>query len=170
MSQFVLDASAVLALLGREKGWEEVEQAITVGSAISTVNVAEVVDGAKPESTRTRMNGRPAVLLSVAKQPKSNEISTVDGVRAVLEAMSGSLPEGVAIDALADDSEFTRSSQASVQRTLFEAVLLTGLVLLVFLHLGDQQVLRLPDGFCVDVANGLVGQLRVLLGPDALVS
>jgi len=40
----------------------------------------------------------------------------------------------------------------------------------VFLHLGDQQVLRLPDQFCVDTTNGLVGELRVLLGPDALVS
>ena len=43
MSQFVLDASAVLALLGRERGWEEVEQAIAVGAAISTVNITEVV-------------------------------------------------------------------------------------------------------------------------------
>jgi DNA polymerase-3 subunit alpha len=40
----------------------------------------------------------------------------------------------------------------------------------VFLHLGDTQVLRLPDEFCVDATNGLVGELRVLLGPDALVS
>jgi len=40
----------------------------------------------------------------------------------------------------------------------------------VFLHIGDQQVLRLPDEFCVDATNGLVGELRVLLGPDALVS
>jgi DNA polymerase-3 subunit alpha len=40
----------------------------------------------------------------------------------------------------------------------------------VFLHIGDQQVLRLPDQFCVDATNGLAGELRVLLGPDALVS
>jgi DNA polymerase-3 subunit alpha len=40
----------------------------------------------------------------------------------------------------------------------------------VFLHIGDQQILRLPDQFCVDATNGLVGELRVLLGPDALVS
>jgi DNA polymerase-3 subunit alpha len=40
----------------------------------------------------------------------------------------------------------------------------------VFLHLGETQVLRLPDEFCVDTSNGLVGELRVLLGPDALVS
>jgi DNA polymerase-3 subunit alpha len=40
----------------------------------------------------------------------------------------------------------------------------------VFLHLGEQQILRLPDEFCVDTSNGLCGELRVLLGPDALVS
>jgi ribonuclease VapC len=43
MSQFVLDASAVLALLSREKGWEQVEQATVAGAVISAVNVAEVV-------------------------------------------------------------------------------------------------------------------------------
>ena len=39
----------------------------------------------------------------------------------------------------------------------------------VFLHLGERQVLRLPDQFCVDASGGLMGHLRVLLGPDALV-
>jgi DNA polymerase-3 subunit alpha len=40
----------------------------------------------------------------------------------------------------------------------------------VFLHLGERQVLRLPDEFCVDLSGGLAGHLRVLLGPDALLS
>jgi hypothetical protein len=40
----------------------------------------------------------------------------------------------------------------------------------VFLHLGDRQVLRLPDQFCVDLSGGFAGHLRVLLGPDAIVS
>jgi DNA polymerase-3 subunit alpha len=39
----------------------------------------------------------------------------------------------------------------------------------VFIHLGDTKVLRLPETFCVDASNGLVGELRVLLGPDAVV-
>ncbi len=38
----------------------------------------------------------------------------------------------------------------------------------VFLHLGDRQVLRLPDEFNVDSSNGLMAELRVLLGPDAI--
>ncbi len=39
----------------------------------------------------------------------------------------------------------------------------------VFLHL-DRQVLRLPDAWCVDATTGLMGELRVLLGPDALLT
>lgn len=59
MSQFVLDASAVLALLGRERGWEEVERAITAGAVISTVNIAEVVsklnDAGMPETALSQV-------------------------------------------------------------------------------------------------------------------
>jgi DNA polymerase-3 subunit alpha len=40
----------------------------------------------------------------------------------------------------------------------------------VFLHLGERQVLRLPDQFCVDASNGLVAELRVLLGAEALLA
>ncbi|MFV2039269.1 MAG: OB-fold nucleic acid binding domain-containing protein, partial [Acidimicrobiales bacterium] len=39
----------------------------------------------------------------------------------------------------------------------------------VFIHLGDSKVLRLPDEFCVDAHNGIVAELRVLLGPDAVM-
>ena len=39
----------------------------------------------------------------------------------------------------------------------------------VYLHLGEK-VLRLPDEFNVDASNGLIGELRVLLGPTCVVS
>ena len=39
----------------------------------------------------------------------------------------------------------------------------------VFLHLG-QKVLRLPDRFNVVTDNGLLAELRVLLGPNGLLS
>jgi len=38
----------------------------------------------------------------------------------------------------------------------------------VFLHVGPVQVVRLPDAFCVEGRSGLMAELRVLLGPDAL--
>ena len=39
----------------------------------------------------------------------------------------------------------------------------------VYLHLGEK-ILRLPDEFNVDASNGLIGELRVLLGPTCVVS
>ena len=39
----------------------------------------------------------------------------------------------------------------------------------VHILLGESQVLRLPDSFLVDTSSGLVGELRVLLGTDAIV-
>ncbi|HNI35333.1 MAG TPA: DNA polymerase III subunit alpha, partial [Microthrixaceae bacterium] len=38
----------------------------------------------------------------------------------------------------------------------------------VYLVIGERQIVRLPDPFTVDVESGLVGELRVLLGPEAI--
>ena len=40
----------------------------------------------------------------------------------------------------------------------------------VLLHLGESKVLRLPEAWTVDVAPGLLAELRVLLGPTAIVA
>jgi DNA polymerase-3 subunit alpha len=40
----------------------------------------------------------------------------------------------------------------------------------VFLHVGERQVLRLPDGFNVAASTGLMAELRVLLGPAAVAA
>jgi DNA polymerase-3 subunit alpha len=40
----------------------------------------------------------------------------------------------------------------------------------VLLHLGEKQVVRLPEQWNVDTTNGLLGQLRVVLGPGAIVA
>jgi DNA polymerase-3 subunit alpha len=39
----------------------------------------------------------------------------------------------------------------------------------VFIHLGERQVVRLPDQFAVDTSGGLVSELRVLLGAESVV-
>jgi PIN domain nuclease of toxin-antitoxin system len=53
MGRYVLDASALLALLKAEKGSDRVIKAITEGAAISAVNLSEAVaklnDGGMPE-------------------------------------------------------------------------------------------------------------------------
>lgn len=60
MSAFVLDASAVLALLHREPGWEQVSERLG-GAMISAVNWVEVLDklnkrGANAEDVRQALD------------------------------------------------------------------------------------------------------------------
>lgn len=39
----------------------------------------------------------------------------------------------------------------------------------VYIHLNADQAVRLADGYCVDTSNGLIPDLRVLLGDDSVV-
>ncbi|MDP8922381.1 MAG: efflux RND transporter permease subunit [Chloroflexota bacterium] len=106
----------------------------TNGSTVRLADVANVVDTYRRATSRTFLNGREAVSLTVTKQSGSNEIATVDAVRAKLERINAELPSGTQIAVISDNSVQTRNSLAGVERSLVEAVVLTGLVLLVFLH------------------------------------
>jgi HAE1 family hydrophobic/amphiphilic exporter-1 len=111
---------------------------LTVASSASGVvrlgDVADVVDTYRKVTSRTYLNGKEAVSFTVTKQSGANEITTVDAVRAEIARLNRTLPAGAQVIVANDASRFTRNSLAGVQRTLVEAVLLTGLVLLVFLH------------------------------------
>ncbi|MCC7369360.1 MAG: efflux RND transporter permease subunit [Chloroflexi bacterium] len=104
------------------------------GQNIRLVDVAEVVDTFKKPTSRTWLNGQEAVSLTITKQSGSNEIATVDGVRAEIARVNKDLPSGASISIISDNSVATRNSLRGVQQSLIEAVALTGLVLLVFLH------------------------------------
>jgi hypothetical protein len=39
----------------------------------------------------------------------------------------------------------------------------------VYIHLPDTQVIRLPETYGVNTANGLVAAVRELLGPDSVI-
>jgi len=104
------------------------------GANIRLADIATVSDTFKQPTSRTFLNGREAVTLTVTKQSGSNEIATVNGVRAELDRLNRELPSGAHLDIISDNSVATRASLAGVEHSLIEAVILTGLVLLVFLH------------------------------------
>jgi HAE1 family hydrophobic/amphiphilic exporter-1 len=112
----------------------EVQVAGPSGANVRLADVASVVDTFKKPTSRTWLNGQEAVSLTITKQSGSNEIATVDAVRTEIERLNRELPNGARISIISDNSVATRNSLAGVQRSLVEAVALTGLVLLVFLH------------------------------------
>ncbi|HEY7068102.1 MAG TPA: efflux RND transporter permease subunit [Chloroflexota bacterium] len=108
--------------------------ASTDSGAVRLGDVAEVLDTYKRVTSRTFLNGQEAVSLTVTKQSGANEIATVDAVREELTRLNKQLPGDSHLEVVSDISVFTRHSLTGVQRSLVEAVILTGLVLLVFLH------------------------------------
>ena len=106
----------------------------TTSGPVYLKDVATVVDTFKTVSTVQRTNGQSALGITILKQSSANTVATADAVKTTLQAIQPDLPQGVHIDVAYDASIFTRSSLNDVTRELSIAVVLTGLVLLLFLH------------------------------------
>ncbi|MBX6771074.1 MAG: efflux RND transporter permease subunit [Chloroflexi bacterium] len=104
------------------------------GGPVYLRDIATVVDTYKKQTQLSLVNGQPALGIQITKRADANTIKTTDGIKAQLAALQKELPAGVKLAIVTDTSTFTRQSLDGVQRTLIEAIILTGLVLLVFLH------------------------------------
>jgi HAE1 family hydrophobic/amphiphilic exporter-1 len=104
------------------------------GGQVRIRDVATVVDGFKDQTLLARVNGEDAVGITVTKQATANVTNTATAVKAEVGRLQQELPEGTTLEVITDNSVFIRNSLNGVQRTLIEAILLTGLVLLFFLH------------------------------------
>ncbi|MBV9328413.1 MAG: efflux RND transporter permease subunit [Chloroflexi bacterium] len=97
-------------------------------------DVATVSDTTKDRTGLVRVDGQQGIALVVVKLPDANVISVVDAVRQKLDVIETRLPANAHLDMVIDGSRYTTSSFTTVRNALLEAVLVTGLILLVFLH------------------------------------
>ena len=108
--------------------------ASTPNGPIFLRDVATVLDTYKKVSTVQRTNGSASLGASILKQSSANTVETADKIKKTIAKVQPELPSDVQMSISLDTSVFTRNSLSDVQRELTQAVLLTGLVLLVFLH------------------------------------
>src|SRR5438309_803788 len=108
--------------------------ASTPNGPIFLRDVATVLDTYKKVSTVQRTNGSASLGASILKQSSANTVETADKIKKTIAQLQPELPSDVQLSISLDTSVFTRNSLSDVQRELTQAVLLTGLVLLVFLH------------------------------------
>jgi HAE1 family hydrophobic/amphiphilic exporter-1 len=97
-------------------------------------DVATVGEGYAERNSILRYNGRDSVSISVVKSSDANTVETVDELKKAIEEINDFLPPGAELITILDNSEFIRESVAAVLEDLFLAVLITGIVILVFLH------------------------------------
>src|ERR1700722_5813999 len=80
-----------------------------------------------------RVDGKPAVLLNITRQPSSNTVQVADEVAAEVENLKAVLPPGVTIKPYYDQSELVRDSIRSVRDAILIGLILATIIIIVFL-------------------------------------
>jgi multidrug efflux pump subunit AcrB len=103
------------------------------GTVIYMRDVAHVHDGSPPQTNVVKVAGKNAVLLSVIKSGATSTLTIISSIKALLPAISTTLPAGLNLTAVGDQSVFVTSAVSSVVREGIIAAALTGLMILLFL-------------------------------------
>ncbi len=96
-------------------------------------DVAEVEDGLNDVRRKARANGRPSVGLGIMKQRGSNAVAVARAVRARVDELQKTLPQGMRLAVVNDSTRFIEDSTHELNFTLFLSALLTGAVCWLFL-------------------------------------
>src|SRR6266705_2206877 len=121
-------------LLDEEQFGEIIVKQGGQGQVTRIHDIARVELAARDYSVSSQLSGKPAAALVIFQLPGSNAIDTSNAVRAKLAELKKSFPPGLDYRVIYDTTLFARESIQAVVHTLFEAVLLVVLVVIVFLQ------------------------------------
>jgi multidrug efflux pump subunit AcrB len=96
-------------------------------------DVAFVHDGSPPQTNLVRVDGRRAVLMTIQKSGSASTLDVINGVKSLLPKIRESLPSGLDLTAVGDQSVFVNSAVSGVIKEGAIAAALTGLMILIFL-------------------------------------
>jgi CzcA family heavy metal efflux pump len=103
------------------------------GVPVHIRDIAEVADAAADQTQIVHVDGKPGVIMFVARQPDANTIQTVDALRAALPRLTG-VPPGVTLSVGFDQSRYIRAAVRTLGHEAIIGALLTFVVVLVFLR------------------------------------
>ncbi|KVT74898.1 efflux RND transporter permease subunit [Burkholderia territorii] len=111
------------------------------GLPVQTVNgattylreIASVRDGFAPQTNVVRQNGQRGVLMSILKTGDASTLKVVSDLKALLPKVIPTLPEGLTITPLFDQSVFVNAAVQGVIHEALIAAVLTAMMILLFL-------------------------------------
>ena len=128
------------------------------GRVVRVRDVARVEIGARSYVTNSYLNNKPAVALGIFQRPGSNALASAEEILDVMEELSADFPQGLEYQVVYNPTEFIEASVNAVYRTLFEAVLLVVLVIIVFLQNWRTAVIPL-----LAIPVSLIGTFAIML-------
>ncbi len=120
-------------------------------------DLARIELGASQFSLRSLLNNKSAAALPIFQQPGSNAIELSENVRKTMEELKKNFPDGLDYSIVYDPTIFVRNSIKAVVATLFEAILLVVLVVVLFLQTWRASIIPLAA-----VPVSLVGTFAVM--------
>jgi multidrug efflux pump len=146
---------------GRLVNEEEFENIIIRAGANGEItrlkDIARVELGSSQYALRSLLNNQPAVAIPIFQRPGSNAIEISNEVRAKMAELKKSFPEGMDFSIVYDPTIFVRGSIEAVVHTLFEALILVVLVVILFLQTWRASIIPL-----VAVPVSLIGTFAVM--------
>ena len=104
------------------------------GAPVRVADVATVEQATMPIYTSVTANGKPAVLINIARQTSSNTVTVADSVAAQVTELRRALPAGVKLEPFYDQSQLVRDSISSVRDAIIIGLLLACIILFLFLR------------------------------------
>ncbi|HEY0741341.1 MAG TPA: efflux RND transporter permease subunit [Chryseosolibacter sp.] len=132
------DDQITVRLAGKFTTLDEIKDLVVKtegGSSVRVRDVADVVDGAKEQSSISRFNGKEGIGISIKKQSEANAVKISKQLRKKIASIEDKYKErGLQIIIADDTSEFTLEAANAVTHDLMIAVILVAAVMLLFLH------------------------------------
>ncbi|GAB2948216.1 efflux RND transporter permease subunit [Hafnia psychrotolerans] len=127
------------------------------GAALRLRDIATLSEAPENQYLSAWANKKPAIIISVQRQPGANVIAVVDAIKQQLPTLQESLPDSVNVTILSDRTQTIRASISDVK---FELMLSIALVVMVtFLFLRNVAATLIPS---VAVPLSLVGTFGVM--------
>jgi multidrug efflux pump len=157
-SDFLVSINAQGRLVTEEEFGDVVLKTGANGEVTRLSDVARLELGASEYSLRSLLDNEQAVAIAIFQAPGSNALELSRDVRAKTAELAEVFPEGVEYDVVYDPTVFVSDSIRAVIKTLFEAVVLVVLVVILFLQTWRASIIPL-----IAVPVSIVGTFAVLL-------
>ena len=120
--------------LNRASAYRELIVAYRNGSPVRLDELGNVLDSVQTTQLYNIFDGQPSIVLGVQRQPGTNTIEVVDGVKALLPQFRGVLPPSISLVPVYDAAVNIQTSVNDVKFTLLLAMMLVVMVIFLFLR------------------------------------
>jgi multidrug efflux pump subunit AcrB len=124
------------------------------GGSVRVGDVAEVRDTFAPGKYSGRVNGEPAIVLTVRKEEQADSVRISEDVRALVERLRPTLPPGVSIDLFGDAATEVEHSLGTLYSNAAAGLLLV--LLLLWVAVGARNATMAAIGLPVALAGAII--------------